>query len=172
MAKGPNYRVPVRRRREGKTDYRQRLKLLKSGKPRFVVRRTNRRIITQLICYQENGDRTEAMATSDELRKFGYSGSTSNTPAAYLTGLLCALRAINKGFREAILDIGLHRSTRGNRVYAALRGALEAGMEIPHDPEILPDDERIYGEHISEEMREVVEEVKKRIFDEFGGAEE
>jgi large subunit ribosomal protein L18 len=171
MAKGPNYRVPVRRRREAKTDYRQRLKLLKSGKPRFVVRKTTRRIITQVICYREGGDTTEAMATSDELRKFGYSGSTSNTPAAYLTGLLCGLRAIQKGFEEAILDMGLQRPTRGNRVYAALRGALEAGLDIPHNPEILPDDSRIYGEHISEDMREVVENVKRKIIESFGGAE-
>ncbi|RLI36413.1 50S ribosomal protein L18, partial [Candidatus Bathyarchaeota archaeon] len=33
MARGPRYNVPYRRRREGKTDYRRRYKLLLSGLP-------------------------------------------------------------------------------------------------------------------------------------------
>ncbi|EQD30588.1 50S ribosomal protein L18P, partial [mine drainage metagenome] len=37
MSTGPRYRVAFRRRREGKTDYRARLRLLKSDRPRAVV---------------------------------------------------------------------------------------------------------------------------------------
>ncbi len=155
MAKGPRYKVPYRRRREGKTNYRKRLKLLLSRKPRLVVRITNRRVIAQVIDYHPNGDRVLVGVDSSMLTKYGWKGDLNNTPAAYLTGLLVAKRALEKGIKEAILDIGLHTPTRGGRVFAVLRGAVEAGMEIPHDPEILPDDSRVRGEHIAQyyEMR-------------------
>jgi large subunit ribosomal protein L18 len=155
MAKGPRYKVPYRRRREGKTNYRKRLKLLLSRKPRLVVRITNRRVIAQVIEYHPNGDRVLVGVDSSMLTKYGWKGDLNNTPAAYLTGLLVAKRALEKGIKEAILDIGLHTPTRGGRVFAVLRGAVEAGMEIPHDPEILPDDSRVRGEHIAQyyEMR-------------------
>ncbi|MDK2384746.1 MAG: 50S ribosomal protein L18, partial [Candidatus Korarchaeota archaeon] len=38
MARSARYKVRFRRRREGKTDYKKRLALLKSGLPRMVVR--------------------------------------------------------------------------------------------------------------------------------------
>ena len=57
MAHGAKYRVPFRRRREGKTDYRKRLKLLLSRKPRLVVRKSLNNIIAQIVEYDEKGDR-------------------------------------------------------------------------------------------------------------------
>jgi large subunit ribosomal protein L18 len=149
MAKGPRYKVPHRRRREGYTNYRKRLKLLMSKKVRFVVRITNRRIITQFIAYSPEGDRVLLHIGSEKLREYGWKGDLNNTPAAYLTGLLAGREALKKGIREAILDIGLRSPVKGSRVFAALRGAVEAGVEIPHDEEVLPDDSRILGEHIA-----------------------
>ncbi|AGK60145.1 LSU ribosomal protein L18P [Archaeoglobus sulfaticallidus PM70-1] len=148
MARGPRYRVPLRRRREGKTNYRKRLKLLLSRKPRLVVRITNKMVIAQIIEYSPEGDRVIAHADSYELQKLGWKGDANNTPAAYLTGLLIGKKAQKAGVSEAVLDIGLKTPTRGSRVFAVLRGAVESGLEVPHSEEVFPDDSRIRGEHI------------------------
>jgi large subunit ribosomal protein L18 len=149
MATGPRYFVPFRRRREGKTDYYQRTRLIVSDVPRMVVRKTNRHIIVQLVTAELDGDRTLVAANSAELEKYGYKGSTSSTPAAYLTGMLFAVKAKKAQQESAILDIGLNRATPGARVFAALKGAVEAGLVIPHGEEILPSDERAKGAHIA-----------------------
>ncbi len=150
MARGPSYNVPFRRRREGKTDYRQRKKLIISKLPRLVVRKTGRNIITQLVRATVIGDIVMTSAHSRELRKkYGWLGSLNNLPAAYLTGLLCGLRASAKGIKKAILDIGLHTPSKGAGVFAAMKGFLDAGIEVPHDESILPDESRIRGEHIA-----------------------
>ncbi|RLG58710.1 MAG: 50S ribosomal protein L18, partial [Candidatus Hydrothermarchaeota archaeon] len=94
MAKGPRYRVPFRRRREGKTDYRKRLKLLLSGKPRIVVRKTLKHTIVQVIDFDIKGDRVLVSAHSNELKKYGWQANTGNLPASYLTGLLCGKKAL------------------------------------------------------------------------------
>jgi large subunit ribosomal protein L18 len=149
MATGPRYFVPFRRRREGKTDYYQRTRLIVADVPRMVVRKTNRHIIVQLVTAELDGDRTLVAANSAELEKYGYKGSTSSTPAAYLTGMLFAVKAKKASQDSAILDIGLNRATPGARVFAALKGAVEAGLAIPHGEEILPSDERVKGAHIA-----------------------
>jgi large subunit ribosomal protein L18 len=149
MATGPRYFVPFRRRRDGKTDYYQRTRLVVADVPRMVVRKTNRHIIVQLVTAEMDGDRTLVAANSAELEKYGYKGSTSNTPAAYLTGMLFAVKAKKAQQDSAILDIGLNRATHGARVFAALKGAVEAGLDIPHGESILPPDERVKGEHIA-----------------------
>lgn len=149
MATGPRYFIPFRRRKEGKTDYYARARLVVSGKPRMVVRRTNRHIIIQLVQAEKDGDLTRVTAHSSELEKYGYRGSLSSTPAAFLTGFLFAVKAQNGGFDSAILDIGLQRATKGARVFAALKGAVTAGLDIPHGEEILPDDDRVKGVHIA-----------------------
>ncbi len=148
MAEGPRYFIGFRRRREGRTDYYRRMKLIVSDRPRMVVRRTNRHIIVQLVTATLEGDRTLVAAKSDELSAFGYTGSLSNTPAAYLTGMLFAVKALNEGYQEANLDIGLSRASRGSRVFAVLKGAVTAGLDVPHSPEILPPDDRTNGAHI------------------------
>src|SRR5512136_174067 len=149
MATGSRYFVPYRRRREGKTDYYKRTKLVVADVPRMVVRKTNRHIIIQLVTAEMEGDKTLVAANSAELEKYGYKGSTSNTPAAYLTGMLFAAKAKKAQYGSAILDIGLNRATPGARVFAALKGAVEAGLEIPHGEKILPSDERVRGAHIA-----------------------
>lgn len=163
MAKGPRYRVPFRRRREGKTDYRRRLALLKSGKVRAVVRKTLANTIVQFVDFTPEGDRVLASAISKELERFAWKVGTGNVPAAYLTGYLAGKRALAAGVKEAVLDIGLHPPTGGGRVFAALKGVLDAGVRIPHGEEVLPDEARIRGEHISEEVLKLFEEVKAKL---------
>ncbi|MEM2934472.1 MAG: 50S ribosomal protein L18 [Methanocellales archaeon] len=162
MAKVPRYKVKFRRRREGRTDYRRRLNLLLSKQPRLVIRKSLKHIRAQLVLQGERGDLTMASASSKELVKYGYRASTSNTPAAYLTGLLLGYRAKKAGFSNAILDIGLYSPSKGARVFAALKGALDAGLHIPHNESILPSEERIRGEHVNFSTPEF-EEIKLRI---------
>jgi large subunit ribosomal protein L18 len=159
MARGPRYHVPFRRRREGKTNYRRRLKLLYSRKPRMVVRKSNRYITVQLIVPGEDGDLTLVSAISSDLKRYGYEGGMVNMPAAYLTGLLFGLKC--KKYNEAVLDIGLYSPS--SRLYAVLKGALDAGLEVPCDASIFPSNERIKGEHISENYANHFESVKNSI---------
>ncbi len=151
MARGPRYKVPRRRRREGKTNYYKRYRMLISGKKiRAVVRKTNTQIIVQIIKFAPTGDETLVGVTSKSLRKFGWLGDLNNTPAAYLTGLVAGLKAKKLGIDYAVPDIGLHASVRGGRIYAAIKGLRDAGVEVPASEEVLPDEDRIRGKHIAE----------------------
>jgi len=149
MAKNARYCVPYRRKREGKTNYRKRKALVISGKLRLIVRGSLKNIIVQVAEAKPKGDIILVSAHSRELyRKFGWKAPRGNLPAAYLTGLLCGLRAISQGVNEAILDIGLHSPSKGSRVFAVLKGFLDAGVKVPHSKDILPLESRIKGEHI------------------------
>ncbi len=150
MATGPRYKVPFRRRREGRTNYHVRYKLILSKKPRVVVRKSNASTTLQLVVAEMEGDKTLLTVNSRELRDLGYTFGAGNLPAAYLTGLVFGKKMLALGQGEGIADIGLHASTRGNRVYAAIKGVVDAGVDVPHSPEVFPDDERIRGEHIKE----------------------
>ena len=103
--KKATYKVQFKRRHNGKTNYKKRLALVKSGKPRLVVRKTNNRIIVQVITYERPGDKVITSATSVQLKKYGWAGN-KNIPSAYLTGLLCGMRAKEAKVQSAILDIG------------------------------------------------------------------
>ena len=156
--------MKFRRRREGKTDYRKRLALVKSGKPILTVRRTNTQIIAHIREFDPVGDITRVMITSKKLAEYGWDHTSfKNTPAAYLTGYLIGRMAIKEGIKEAILDIGRHTATKGARVFAVLKGAVDAGLDIPHSPDKIPDDSRIRGEHISEKVVETFKKVKENI---------
>ncbi|MCS7124668.1 MAG: 50S ribosomal protein L18 [Candidatus Bathyarchaeota archaeon] len=149
MARDARYCVPYRRRREGKTNYRKRKALIVSGKPRLVVRGSLKNIVVQMIASKPAGDTVLASAHSRELlKKYGWKAPRGNIPTAYLTGLLCGLKAKAKGVTEAVLDIGLHSPTKGAKVFAALKGVLDAGLAVPCSEEKLPDENRIRGLHI------------------------
>lgn len=159
MARGPRYKVPRRRRREGKTNYYKRYRMIKSGqKIRAVIRKTNTQIIVQIIEFAPNGDKTLVGVTSKKLRRFGWKGSLKSTPAAYLTGLIAGLKAKKAGIEYAIPDIGLHPSVRGSRIYAAIKGLRDAGVEVPASEEVLPSEDRIQGKHIAEYAEKLAEE--------------
>ena len=149
MATGPRYKVPMRRRRESRTDYHQRLRLLKSGKPRLVARVSNQHVRAQLITPGPQGDETHVSASSEDLADYGWEAPTGNLPSAYLTGYLVGLRARETGLDEAVLDIGLNTATPGNKVFAVQEGAIDAGLDIPHNESVLADWSRNRGEHIA-----------------------
>jgi len=143
------YKTPHRRRAEEKTDYKKRLGLVRSGKIRLVVRKSLDNIIVQFVEYKKDGDVVKASVNSMSLKKIGWNASGGNVPAAYLTGLAAGVLGKKVGVNEAVLDLGLQRSTKGSRLYAALKGVLDAGVSVPHDAKILPDEKRISGEHIA-----------------------
>jgi len=164
LAHGPRYKMAFRRRREGKTDYRARDKMVETGKSRLVVRITTYHVIAQIINVGMDGDETLVSAHSKQLQKMGWLGGTSNTAAAYLTGYLCGKRALKAGIEEAVLDIGLRPAIRGSKVFAALKGAVDAGLKVPHGESVLPDESRIRGEHIREYAESLDEEERKKRF--------
>ncbi|MFB6127450.1 MAG: 50S ribosomal protein L18 [Halolamina sp.] len=149
MATGPRYTVPMRRRREVRTDYHQRLRLLKSGKPRLIARVSNSHVRAQLATPGPDGDDIHAAASSEDLSEYGWEAPTGNLPSAYLTGYLAGLRAVAAGVEEAVLDIGLNTATPGNKVFAVQEGAIDAGLDIPHNEAVLADWSRNRGEHIA-----------------------
>jgi large subunit ribosomal protein L18 len=149
MAKSSNYRVKLRRRREGKTDYQARKALVTSRRPRLVTRASNKNVTAQIIIAKLHGDEVLAAANSRELVKnYGWMAPTGNIPAAYLTGLLCGLKAKSSGIEGAILDMGLVSPTKGAKVFAVLSGVVDAGVEIPHSEDKIVK-ERIKGDHIA-----------------------
>lgn len=171
MATGARYKVQFRRIRKGRTDYRARKQMLISRKPRLVVRKSLNHTNMQLILPAKEGDVTLASSNTAELKKYGYTGGTGNIPSAYLAGLLLGYRAKKMGHAEAILDIGLYQTTKGGIIFAAMKGAINAGLEIPHDPAIFPSDDRIAGKHIDKfrktNISEQLETVKQKIQGEF-----
>ncbi len=149
MARGPRYRVSFRRRREGKTDYKARKSLLLSEKPRLVARGSLKNMSAQMIIAKLGGDKVIVSSHSMELTaNHGWKGPTGNVPAAYLTGYLCGSKARAQGLKDAILDLGLQSPTKNARVFAVLKGVLDAGIEVAHSEEKLPDERRIEGQHI------------------------
>ena len=161
---GPRYSVKPRRRREGKTDYRKRLKLLRSGKVRIVVRKSLKNTQIQFVEYKESGDNIIVSANSNELiKKYNWKYSTSSTPAAYLTGLLAGKRAKDKGIDECVLDIGRHSPVTGSKLFASIKGVIDAGVECPHDEEKIPNEDRIMGKHLDEKIMPVLNDIKSKI---------
>lgn len=159
--------VPYRRKREGRTNYRKRLKLLVSGTTRMSVRKTNKHIIVQFIQYSDKGDHVIVTATSENLKKSGWNHATGNLPASYLTGLMAGKLALKKNVKDAIVDLGLQIPSSGSRLYAAVKGAIDAGVKIPCSQEAFPSEDRLTGKHISDyrknDILKVFQEVKAKL---------
>ena len=162
------YQTKYRRRREGKTDYQARKRLCfqdknkyDTKKYRLCVRRTNRKIICQIIFATIGGDKVMCAADSKELSRYGATAGLTSYSAAYATGLLCARRHLKnikfdiKGNEkvdgslyhvecderrpfQANLDVGLVRTTTGNRVFGAMKGASDGGLLVPHNEKRFP----------------------------------
>ncbi len=150
MKKTKRHTIGYRRKREGKTNYKKRLNMLKSGKIRFVVRKSLNNLTVQLVEFSPKGDKVLASSHSRELEKYGWKAIRSNLPTAYLTGLLTGRKAVKKDIKEAILDAGFYSSIKGSKIYTAVKGALDAGLKINVDEKILPDEKRISGKHIAD----------------------
>ncbi|HLD11079.1 MAG TPA: 50S ribosomal protein L18 [Candidatus Nanoarchaeia archaeon] len=159
-----NYTVKYRRKRAAITDYKKRLRLLACDKDRLVIRRSNNNFVVQVVRYEAAGDKVIAMANAQDLIKLDYKGHKGNRCAAYLIGLICGKKAKEKGIRGCVLDMGIHRSIAKNSIYAALKGFLESGIEVPHKENMLPTEDMIMGRYINgRDYPSIINEIKKKI---------
>jgi large subunit ribosomal protein L18 len=138
--------MTLKRRREGRTDYRRRLRLLASGKVRCVVRLTSRHSIIQFVEYAEQKDHVLTGATSKELVPFGWSKGTASVTAAYLAGYLAGTKAKAMGIEESVADVGFVDPRSNERLRACIKGVIDSGVNVPFGLEC--DESRLRGEHI------------------------
>lgn len=158
-------RTLKRRRRECKTDYKNRLNLLKSGIPRIVIRLSNKYFIVQAVESHESQDKVLLTVNSRDLLKEGwdkkFGGSLKSIPAGYLTGILFANK-VDKS-KKYIADLGLAKTIYGNRLFSVLAGIVQGGVDINVNEEVFPPQERLNGEHLKEEVKKNVEKVKLKL---------
>ncbi len=163
METGPRYKVAFRRRRENRTDYYQRRRLLAAKEARAVVRRSNKNITIQFAEFGMEGDSILATASTRELKALGWEYSCSSIPAAYLVGYLAGKKAVKEGIEYAVLDIGMQKVQHGGVLFATVAGMTDAGLEVPHGEDVLPEEDRLLGKHIDEGIEAAVESVKQKM---------
>ena len=165
MAKDARYRVAYRRRRQQKTDYQARRILATSENPRLVIRASNRGILAQVIKAEIIGDKVLTQTASNELvNKYGWQASGNSIPAGYLLGLIAGYKAMKEGVETAYLDLGLKRPTKGSKIFAVVKGAIDAGLNIPCDSDIIPPPERINGGDIAKYAQVIDSEGYEKYF--------
>ena len=135
-------KTPKKRKRERKTSYKKRFEMLKSGIPRIVIRKTNKYLTVQYIESTNAKDKIIVSVSSRELLNLGwpekFKGSLKSISAAYLTGFLAGKKIISKGKNKSILDIGLQRNVSQGRIYSALKGLVDSGIDISHNEKVFP----------------------------------
>ena len=122
-------------------------------------------MLVQLVDYADQGDKVLVSVKSNELKALGYTLHTANTSAAYLTGMLAGKKAQKAGVTgEVIVDFGLQEVAFGNKLFAAVKGLLDSGLQVKVGEEVFPAEERINGEHLSgKDAGKVIEKVKASI---------
>ena len=152
-----------KRKQERKTSYKKRFGMLKSGKGRVVIRKTNRYLIIQYVQSQESKDKVIFGISSKELLNKGWpkeiKGSLKNISASYITGYLFGKKGLENGLNGGILDIGLQRNIAGGKIYSALNGIVDSGFYISHDKKVFPKKERIEGENLKGDVKKVVKKL-------------
>jgi large subunit ribosomal protein L18 len=146
-ATGPVYKVAFRRRRKNLTNYAKRLALVKGMLPRMVVRKSSTGVLAQFSEFSSKGDKVLVSVRSPQLRQYGWF-PRCNAPTAYLCGLLAGRLAQKRGVKEFNLDIGMQTPSKGSVVFAALRGAADAGLKTNYTEEMISD-ARVSGEEIA-----------------------
>jgi len=141
------YSKILRRLREEKTNYKKRGTMLMGKRDFITVNITNENTQVQILKPGMTGDKVLASAHSRYLLEKGWKGSRKSVPAAYLTGYLAGKKALGQGAKDAILYTGTRRYTQ--RMAAALKGVIDAGVKVPADEETFPPEDRINGEHLT-----------------------
>ena len=143
--------VPLlRRRREGVTDYRSRMRAIISQKPLLVIRVSNKNVTSQFVRPTVKGYVVLSASHSKELAKLGWRRSSKSTPACYLLGLLAGKKALAAGVEEAVAYNGLVPFIRGSRVAALLKGVVDSGVKVPVGEAAFPDADRLAGKSIAD----------------------
>lgn len=156
-----------RRRKENKTDYLKRIKLLKSGTPRVIFRRTNRYVAVQYITSKQSQDKIKFGITSKKLIEYGwpeeFKGSLKSIPASYLLGLLAGKRITKEKLETPIVDSGMFRMIHKNRIYSFLKGLIDSGIEIKCKEETFPSKDKINGKNLKRDFSKTFLEIKSKI---------
>jgi len=160
-------KVAKRRRRENKTDYLNRIKLLKGGQPRVVFRKTNKYVISQYVTSIEAQDKVVMGVSAKHLLKYGwpkeFQGSLKSTSAAYLTGLLMGKKIKKEKLEKPIVDLGMLRTLHKTAVYSFLKGLIDSGLDIKCKEEAFPSEDRIEGKHLKKDFSKSFNEIKSKI---------
>jgi large subunit ribosomal protein L18 len=160
-------KVDKRRRREGKTDYATRFKLLRSEMPRIVFRKTDRYIIAQYVTSKAAQDKIEIGLTSKNLLSYGwpkeFEGSLKSVTASYLTGFLLGKEIIKGKLETPIVDFGMLRTIAKSKLFAFLKGIIDAGIKIECPKESFPEDDRISGKNLKSDFSKTFKEIKLKI---------
>ncbi|MFH1592539.1 MAG: 50S ribosomal protein L18 [Candidatus Woesearchaeota archaeon] len=142
--------MEYKRKKENRTDYGKRLKLLKSGKPRLVIRDSLKSISAQVVQYEPDGDKTLVSAHSKELVKLGYAVPRRNIPTAYLVGALIAKKSKEKSIKEVTPDTGFCTGVGGSVAFSLIKGVKDGGLDVNLDEKSMPRGDRIEGKHIAD----------------------
>lgn len=158
-------KIQKRRRRENKTDYLKRIKLLKSDKPRIVFRKTNRYILSQYVTSHEAQDRVVFSVNSKDLIKYGWpkdkEGSLKSLTASYMTGYLTGKEIHKRKAETPIIDFGMIKVMHKTKTFAFIKGLIDAGVKINCDKKDFPNEDRIKGEHLNAKIS--FNEIKSKI---------
>jgi large subunit ribosomal protein L18 len=154
-----------KRRIEAKTNYLKRRKLLEGRKPRIVVRKSNKYILIQYVESRVAQDKVIVSVNSKDLLEYGWAkekiGSLKSLAGAYLAGYLFGTKI--KKMNTAILDTGLIRNTKGSKVYSAVKGIIDSGFEMSHNPEVFPEEDRIKSDNTKAFFDKVKETIAKGV---------
>ena len=191
------FQVKWRRRREGKTNYYSRKKLLLQDKQKYnvakyrlVVRCSKKNILCQLIYSRLEGDFVVSSSYSKNLPNIGLPLINNNYSTSYINGLYLSKKFFSENFLDikkkqpknnftVILDLGLVRVTTGNKVFAAMKGAVDGGFSIPHNEKRFPGfkknedfeievmKDRIEGKHVFEYMKLLEDEDEEKFSTQF-----
>ena len=153
------YSKILRRLREEKTNYKKRGTMLTGKRDFITVNITNQNTQVQILTPGMTGDKVIASAHSRYLLEKGWKGSRKSVPAAYLTGYLAGKKALGQGAKDAIMYTGTRRYTQ--RMAAALKGIVDAGVKVPADEKTFPPSERINGEHLT--VKNEISKIKSSI---------
>ncbi|MCR4327231.1 MAG: 50S ribosomal protein L18 [Nanoarchaeota archaeon] len=156
-----------RRKSEGKTDYLKRIKLLKSGKPRLVFRKTNSYVISQYVESESAQDKIIFGVNSKILLKYGWpenlKGSLKSIPASYLTGYFTAKKIQKEKLGNPIVDLGMQRVIQKTKIFAFIKGLIDGGIKIECPKEKFPEEERLNGKSTKVDLSKNISEIKLRI---------
>jgi len=160
-------KVSKRRRKENKTDYLNRIKLLKSNIPRVVFRKTNKYLIVQYVESKNAQDTIKIGITTKDLSKYGwpneFKGSLKSIPASYLIGFLMAKKISKEKLEKPIIDFGMARTLHKTKIYGFIKGLMDGGIHVSDKENIFPEEDRIKGKSLKKDFSSEFEKIKLNI---------
>ena len=156
-----------KRRKQFKTDYGKRIKLLKSHSPRIVFRKTNKYVMGQYAFSKEAQDTVNFGFSSKKLLDFGwpkeFQNSLKSIPASYLLGVLVGTKIKKEKLEKPIVDFGMNKMLHKTKVYAFLKGLLDSGIDLKTKKDIFPEEEKLRGKYLKKDFTPHFELIKKNI---------